>query len=473
MSSVEDDGEQTELQEDSLVRESSSVASAHVHVVSRNAHRTIVEIPPDGLLIGRETPTTPPAGLRLADTRLSRHHARIFHDERGWQLLDLGSRNQGFVDGRAFRRAERVYLTDRAVIRLADSVLVFREGVAPAQADGAELEPFPGCSIEAGIVRAQLARLARGSGHVLIVGETGTGKERVARALARPDGPFVPQNCAELTRELSRSELFGHVKGAFTGATETKPGLVELADGGVLFLDELGELPYEVQGELLRFLEDRGYRQVGGTTLRRSGARVIAATNVDLDRAIAEGKFRRDVLGRLHASNLELELPPLRDRREDLPGWIDRFVAEAGAPVDPGRWSAGALECLALYPWPGNLRELRGLVRNLLDQQLGRPISSDDLPDRIRGHRRGLRRPDDAEASLGGSSRGTPRSAPPVPAVRKPDPTEAEIRRALAETRGCMREAAKLRGIERTKLYRLCERFGISPDEYREQDDQI
>src|SRR5690606_39165419 len=211
--------------------------------------------------------------------------------------------------------------------------------VADEHTDAAE---FPGVSSVAAQVRQRIRQLTDGTGHVLILGETGTGKERVARAIGATTRSLVPQNCAELSHELARSELFGHVRGAFRGATTSRVGLVELANEGALFLDEVGELALDVQAELLRFLEDGHYRPVGATELRHSSARVIAATNVDLDQAVARGGFRRDLLARLRASNRPLELPPLRERRDDIHGWSIRFLREVigdEVPITP--WSPG------------------------------------------------------------------------------------------------------------------------------------
>jgi DNA-binding NtrC family response regulator len=253
-----------------------------------------------------------------------------------------------------------------------------------------------------------------------------------------------------------RSELFGHIKGSFSGATQNKQGLVDAAGDGVLFLDEIGELTLDVQRELLRFLEDGSYRAVGESeVIKTSRARVIAATNVDLDQAVAAGTFRRDLVARLRASNAPLKLPPLRERREDIPQWIRLFLREASQPNDGEIWTVGALECLLLYPWLENLRELRGVVRALIADCVQRPWRAEDLPPRVRDHRNLLR------SRLEG--------APPddlTPPRR--DPTQAEIEDALRQTKGKMIAAAKLLGVQRRKLYRLCEQLGIEIDSYRE-----
>ncbi len=428
------------------------------------------DVAPGGTSFGRAGEQRE-ADVVFEDRRMSRRHARIERDALGWRLVDLGSRNGGFVDGGAVEHGGAVALRDGAVIRLGDTIGVFREEASgPPEA---ESDAFPGASPQASRVRQWLRKLARAAGHVLILGETGTGKERAARSLGAAGGPFVPQNCAELSRELARSELFGHLRGAFSGAAMAKPGLVEAAAGGVLFLDEIGELALDVQGDLLRFLEDGSYRPIGATELRHSTARVVAATNVDLDEAVRRGAFRRDLLARLRASNAPLQLPPLRERREDLLGWTDHFLREAGA-APAQAWNAGAAECLLLYPWPENLRELRGAVRGLVAGEPAWPVSSSALPERIQAHRRTLR-PDERAASsapLAPLATPAPRAPPGPAAPPAADPTREQIVAALEQKGGRMRSVAELLGIDRRKLYRLCEQHGIDFGSYRRTSSQ-
>lgn len=442
---------QTEQQEDTGGRaEGGDRLPAEVRVVFGRAANAVHPVTSDGLTIGRDDV----CALRIEDTRISRQHLRIERGATGWSLLDLGSRNGGYVDGVAFRSNARVALDDGALVRVGDTLICFRSARAVDDARE-QLAAFPGVSPNAARVRRRIATLAAGAGHVLVLGETGTGKERVARAVAGADGTrvFITQNCAELTRELARSELFGHVRGAFSGATQSKPGLVDFAGDGALFLDEIGELTMEVQGELLRFLEDGTYRPVGGTEIKHSAARVIAATNVDIDRAVAENRFRRDLAARLRATNAPLELPPLRERREDIPGWTALFLAEV-APATFATWTAGALECLMLYPWLDNLRELRSVVRTLATDGGTAAFTTEALPERVRTHRTRLR-----------DSSAPPLSGPPLaPTI---DPTREEIEAVLCDTHGRMRTAAQRLGIDRRKLYRLCERFGIALEEHR------
>ena len=445
------DPELTKPQEDSARRVAGRHlgASAHLRVVFGRCTSSVHEIQPTGIVIGREA-----CEVRVDDSLISRQHLRIERTRAGWQIADLGSRNGGFLDGRGFKSQGRAALPDGAVLRLGDSLFVFRASPPSSDGDG-EAPAFPGMSQPAGEVRRRIRILAAAPGHALVLGETGTGKERVARAIAAPRKahPFVAQNCGELSPDLARSELFGHAQGAFSGATQNKPGLIDAAGEGVLFLDEIGELPLEVQVDLLRFLEDGSYRPVGGPKTLHSKARVVAATNVDIDRAVAAGKVRRDLAARLRASNEPLELPPLRERREDIPQWCRLFAREAGAADAAELWTAGALECLLLYPWLENLRELRGVVRGLWAGGVEGPWSTEQLPERIHVHRNALR------AGGGG--------APAEDPTPRRDPTQAEIEDALRQTGGTMLNAARLLGIERTKLYRLCRGFGIALDEHR------
>jgi len=224
-----------------------------------------------------------------------------------------------------------------------------------------------------------MRRLADYPCSVFLSGETGTGKGLAARVLhshsSRASGPFVHVDCASLAPALIESELFGHERGAFTGAVSMRRGRLEQAGHGTLFLDEIGELPLELQAKLLRVLEDREFERLGGSRSRGFTARVVAATHVDLARAVAEGRFRADLFYRIRVARLEV--PPLRDRLEDIPGLVDyaraRIAVQVGAVLPPLRESA--LELLAAHPWPGNVRELLNLLEAaailLPDEEVG------------------------------------------------------------------------------------------------------
>ena len=207
-----------------------------------------------------------------------------------------------------------------------------------------------------------VAQVADSNTTVLIHGETGTGKELIARAIhdqsGRRNGPFVAINCAAIPRDLLESELFGHVKGAFTGAVKDKVGKLELADGGTIFLDEVGELPLELQPKLLRVLQEREVEPVGGVKSHKLDIRVVAATNIDIDKALADGTLREDIYYRLAV--IPLHLPPLRERKDDIPLLVRYFCNKFGQ--GQVRFDQDAMEAMTLYPWPGNVRELRHTI---------------------------------------------------------------------------------------------------------------
>src|SRR4249919_1827690 len=232
-------------------------------------------------------------------------------------------------------------------------------------------------------LREQVAMAAPTNGRVLIYGENGTGKELVARSIhalsRRRGGPFVEVNCAAIPEELIESELFGHVKGAFTGAVADRRGKFEVADGGTIFLDEIGDMSLKTQAKVLRVLHEQTMEAVGGTTRIKVDARVLAATNKDLQAEIRSGRFREDLYFRLNV--IPIFVPPLRDRQEDIPLLADHFMADFAREY--GRrvkgFDAGARSVLQYYPWPGNVRELRNVIERLMIMVPGDAISSSDL----------------------------------------------------------------------------------------------
>ena len=293
-------------------------------------------------------------------------------------------------------------------------------------------------------------KVADSDASVLLSGESGTGKELVARALharsARRNGPFVAVNCAAIPHDLLESELFGHTKGAFTGAVKDKPGKFQLAHTGTIFLDEVGELPLELQPKLLRVLQERVVTPVGGNREQRLDIRVVAATNRDIEQAISEGRFREDLYYRLAV--IPLHLPPLRQRREDIPLLLRHFCSKHGA--EEVRFDEAALAILQQYAWPGNVRELENLVERLLIMRSSSSITVEDLPDKIR-------------LTVNGSAK---RSA----VINLPDngyPLEQLEREvvveALERTNWNQSAAAKFLQIPRhTLLYRM-EKYAITP----------
>src|SRR5260370_1150740 len=246
--------------------------------------------------------------------------------------------------------------------RLRQENVALREEIGQASM----FEDIVGTSPALKNVLSRISKVAPSDSTVLITGETGTGKELVARAIHRRSDrasrPFVSMNCAAIPRDLIASELFGHEKGAFTGATQQRLGRFELANGGTIFLDEVGELPAETQIALLRVLQEHEFERVGGSRRIRADVRVIAATNRDLQAAISAGSFRSDLFYRLNV--FPIEIPSLRERREDIPllveYFIDRYARKAGKNIK--RVNKKTLELLQLYPWPGNIRELQNVI---------------------------------------------------------------------------------------------------------------
>src|SRR5882672_3167197 len=258
-------------------------------------------------------------------------------------------------------------------------------------------ETFPiGASNAISGLDVLMRQVARYDSTVLIQGESGCGKELVARRIhelsARNEGPFVPINCAAIPRELLESELFGHEKGAFTGALTTRIGRFELASSGTLFLDEIGDMTLDMQVKLLRVLQERTFERVGSVEARRANVRIVAATHRDLEARVAEHSFREDLFHRLNV--VPIRVPPLRERVDDLPALIEDLVRRGVAAGRPSvEFSALALECMRGYPWPGNVRELQNLIERLSIVCPGRVIERQDLPQAIGERRRRAAQP--------------------------------------------------------------------------------
>ncbi|MBI2213272.1 MAG: sigma 54-interacting transcriptional regulator [Acidobacteria bacterium] len=305
-------------------------------------------------------------------------------------------------------------------------------------------------------VLRQVGQVADSETTVLITGESGTGKEIVSRLIhdgsARAKNAFVAVNCAALPEQLLESELFGHEKGAFTGAVSTKIGRLEQAAGGTLFLDEIGEMSPIVQAKLLRVLQEREFQRLGGTRAMKANVRVLAATNRDLIKAIGRGEFRDDLYYRLNV--FEIGIPPLRDRAEDIPALAAAFVDELGRTM--GRPAAGisrdAHEWLLSYPWPGNVRELRNAIERAILLCDGGLITRDHLPTPVR-------RPG---ATANGSFDPDPGAPLPAGGVSLGEVERGLVERALRDADGNKSRAARLLGISRAQLYSRIERFGIS-----------
>ena len=314
-------------------------------------------------------------------------------------------------------------------------------------------------------LREQVAMAAPTNGRVLIIGENGTGKELVARNIhgmsRRRSAPFVEVNCAAIPEELIESELFGHVRGAFTGAVADRRGKFETAHGGTIFLDEIGDMSLKTQAKVLRVLQEQVMEPVGGSTRIRVDARVLAATNKDLPAEIRAGRFREDLYFRLNV--VPIFVPPLRERTEDVALLADHFMAMMAREY--GRraktFDPDAVAALQRYPWPGNVRELRNLIERLMIMVPGDRVSSRDLTFLEHGI-------------------GTPPQAATIPSATIAPLHDARdefekqyILRALAAQQGNMSRTAEVLGVERSNLYRKMRAFGIMPARRGEDEEPV
>jgi DNA-binding NtrC family response regulator len=313
----------------------------------------------------------------------------------------------------------------------------------------AQREPAPlliGQAPAMAAVLQTVERIAPSDANVLLEGESGTGKGLVARAIHRQSrraaGPFLVINCSGFQEPLLESELFGHERGAFTGASSAKQGLFEVADRGTLFLDEVGEMSPAMQAKLLQVLDTRELRRVGGTRVHRVDVRIVAATNKELAREVRAGRFREDLYYRLNV--VGVRLPPLRERREDIPLLVEHFLRQFQVTARRAKTvSPEALELLAAFAWPGNVRELANTIERLVILAEGDVIGPEDLPPNIR----------------------SPQGSPPGPSAGPGSLAEMErlhIARVLAETGGKKMRAARLLGIDLKTLNHKIKLYGIS-----------
>ena len=318
-----------------------------------------------------------------------------------------------------------------------------------------------GRSAQIEAVRRLVEKASRHRLPVLLLGESGTGKEVVARAIhnAGPCGQFVPIDCGALVGTLMESELFGHVKGSFSGAAQSKRGLVELADGGTAFFDEIGDLPLEMQVKLLRLVQEREFRAVGALEWRMVDLRVISATHRDLKEEVAAGRFRQDLYYRLNV--FPIHLPPLRERKEDIPLLISHFLETRRPPEAPALHPpAEIMELLISYDWPGNVRELEHCVSRMAAMQTGGSLEVADLPTALQFHR-AASSIDKLAGAVGSAAREPFELSPESPVVPLPESERRAISRALSATRGERTRAARLLKIGRTTLYRKMKEYGI------------
>ncbi|HEX8796015.1 MAG TPA: sigma 54-interacting transcriptional regulator [Polyangiaceae bacterium] len=401
-----------------------------------------------------------PADVILPHTAVSRLHARISRTDDGYVLRDLDSRNGVLVQG---RRITEAVLRPHDVVRIGDALFKFVDRGVHAHAayriDGTVAPEARRVTIAGAVgglqmarVSAEIATIGPTDLPVLISGETGTGKELVARALHEASGrsgPFRAINCAAIPQNLVETELFGFKKGAFTGATRDHPGLVRAAMGGTLLLDEVGDMPLEAQAKLLRMLESHEVRPVGGVLTEGIDVRVIAATHRDLRASVESGAFRGDLFARLNVASVAL--PPLRHRKEDLWMLVRRTMADAGA-ADRGV-TFRFMVAVCHYDWPFNVRELVSAVRRAVSVSDRGPLDAPDLPEAVTTAMTDYGKQGDA-----------PAAGKKVPAGR---PSASELAELLREHHGNVAAVARVLGKDRAQIHRWMHQLGIDPDAFR------
>ncbi|WP_437940978.1 sigma 54-interacting transcriptional regulator [Sorangium sp. So ce341] len=459
----------TDGEESSVVLPSAQVVATLPHNVTREARLTM-----DLMVVG----TGPECDLIVPDARVSRRHCELKLTRRGVVLRDLGSKNGTFIGEIPVMEA---ILPAGAVATIGSTRLSIALEGAPSLVRLSASERFGeaiGRSVVMRALFAQLERAAATAETILLLGESGTGKEVLARAIhaasPRRDGPLVIVDCGAVAPSLVEAELFGHTRGAFTGAVAPHAGLLEQADGGTLFIDELGELPLDLQPKLLRALEARQIRRVGSSEWRPFDARVIAATHRDLRARVAEGTFRQDLYYRLAV--VEVRVPALRERKDDIPALVERFLAAQSPPRALSNLPPNVMDVLLSHDWPGNVRELRNMVSRLVI-----------FPDLAREALGVALAPSRAEAAPPARRAAAPSPASAAERAEAPaagtaeDGLSALLQMQLHEARDAVVEhferryvAAKLRehggnvsrtadaiGVSRQLVYRLIERYGL------------
>jgi DNA-binding NtrC family response regulator len=378
----------------------------------------------------------------LSDQTVSRFHCEILLDDGASRVRDLESRNGTWVDG---TRVAEAWLRDGAELRLGRTVLrvqLDEERVAQPLSEQFELGPLVGRSTPMRAAFALIEKAAATDATVLLEGETGTGKEGAAEALhglgARRDQPLVVVDCAAIPANLLENELFGHDKDAFTGATSRKIGAFEDADGGTVLLDEIGDLPLELQPKLLRVLERKEIRRLGSTQMARVDVRVIAATHRDLRAAVNRHAYRADLYFRL--SVVRITLPPLRERPEDIPLLVERLLSRLGARPEARAeiMRPEFLVALQRHSWPGNVRELRNYLERCLVFQQPQPLEGKSETPAAATFAEGRQRAiDEFERRY--------------------------LEQLLAAHAGKVAAAAQAAGVGRAHLYRLLHKHGLGP----------
>jgi transcriptional regulator with GAF, ATPase, and Fis domain len=392
--------------------------------------------------------------ILVPDAWMSQRHADLVHTAGEWSLTDLGSKNGTWINGERVRGTNPVALHDGDLLQLGHTFLRLRAALAtkgPTVLDACDLAIGPLALRTMSPVFARLAddarAVAKARAPVLVSGESGTGKELMARAIHELSGrrsELVAVNCGAIPHELVESELFGHKKGAFSGATSDRLGFIRQSDGGTLFLDEIGDLPLPAQAALLRVLQESQVIPVGSDRPVGVDVRVVSATHRHLGRMVREGTFRHDLLARL--DGVRLELPPLRDRAEDVPLLIASFLARLAPDRPDVTLAPDAVLALLEYHWPLNVRELEHALEGALARAPDRPVTRDDLPRAVVDAT--------ADADAGPLSEADERQRAALIAV-------------LGQHRGNLAAVARAMGKHRTQILRWMERYGLDASRFR------
>lgn len=411
--------------------------------------------------------------LVLSDTTVSRRHALLAVEGDRYVLRDLESTNGTVVDGTPVREA---YLAPGARVSFGDTEILFQPRKKWERIDVREADHFGalyGTTDTMQAVFALLAKLAPTDLGCILVGETGTGKELAARAIhdhsARASEPFIIVDCGAISENLIESELFGHERGAFTGADRQRTGAFEAADEGTVFLDEIGELPLELQPKLLRVLERKEVKRLGSTKLQEIDVRVVAATHRDLPTMVKEGTFREDLYYRL--AEVVVELPPLRDRLGDVPVIAQRILGDVAGDGPVPDLSEDAVASLSRRAWPGNVRELRNVLKRAVVLAAGPVITAKDLSLDTSGP---LKNPSIGTSPVSPASGEAPLEvADDLPIKEARDrwvaPMEREyLMRIVKRSGGDLDRAAEEAGIHRKSLERLLRQHGLKAADFRD-----
>ncbi len=397
------------------------------------------------------------AALSVPDPRMSGEHARIVRRDGAYHLEDAASTNGTLVNGTAVTSH---VLRDDDLVALGQTVFVYREIEEEGVARARDLDPSAETmqagllTLEPGLARRfeRLARVAPSPLSILLLGETGTGKEVLARAihtLSKRPGPFVAVNCGAIPANLVESHLFGHLRGAFSGAFKDEPGMVRAANFGTLLLDEIGDLPTSSQAALLRVLQEGEVLPVGSSQTTKVDVRVVAATHMPIEELIERGVFRRDLYARL--AGYSFTLPPLRERRVDLGILVASLLAGKGGAPASARLDAEASRAMLRHGWPMNIRELEQCLRAAFVLDEDGVVTLEDLPVSV------------------ASSLGTPEPLAEDASEGRDEDLRRELLVRLVDAKGNVTEVARALGKARQQVQRWLRRFGIDPEAYRDK----